>query len=348
MAWRGRGAPGWRLRGAATVVVASVLPVAAPGVALAQDETIAADPTATDPSALRGVQVWVRDDSRRPDPHSTESDRLVQRVNGVVADAPIRDGVASPDLGTDASGRVVAVYQRCTGSMRRRTYNCDIYSYRPGTRGRERKVKHAASSRCHESAPSMWRGVVVVMRIKRRRGCSQGLFVIRPNGRARRLSRDVPDQRPERSQDDVVITDIHGSRVLYLLSHVEVEATGFGEFSEITLFRTSGGRGRQLADASFSESDSDEFGTGNTLADPMLDGDHAYWLLGCHEADEDTGEGTSVRRLVRRPLTGADQPDAAVALDGAISSFAVDGSDLFFGGAGLVRSTAAFGEPAAC
>jgi hypothetical protein len=68
-------------------------------------------------AALKDVLVWSRRDGERH--------RLVQRVGGVVSDAPVAPSGQpfDPDLGPDGGGRVVAAYERCRKGFRR----CDVY-----------------------------------------------------------------------------------------------------------------------------------------------------------------------------------------------------------------------------
>ena len=82
------------------------------------------EPDSVKPVAYGGVQAWLR----QARANGRQVQRLVLRVNGVVADAPIKPLATLPgiDLGPGTvPGSVVAVYTRCTGGLFHE--RCSIY-----------------------------------------------------------------------------------------------------------------------------------------------------------------------------------------------------------------------------
>jgi hypothetical protein len=83
------------------------------------------EPDSVKPVAFGGVQAWLREARSG----GRQVQRLVLRVNGVVADAPVKPLASLPgiDLGPGAvPGSVVAVYTRCTGGLFHE--RCSIYA----------------------------------------------------------------------------------------------------------------------------------------------------------------------------------------------------------------------------
>jgi hypothetical protein len=97
------------------------------------------------------------------------------------------------DVVTDARGRLIAVYSRCT----RRKYSCDVLTYSFSSR-RERRARGVSRRGCDEFGPSVSRGVIVFGRGQRGRGrrarCKVGLYAKGRSrrSRARRLVRVAP------------------------------------------------------------------------------------------------------------------------------------------------------------
>lgn len=316
------------------MTMAALAALALAPAASAADEVVSPDAVVESGSlsAAKGVQVWLRWDGRRY--------RLAQRVDGRVSDAPVppfeavRDqGVDDrglpgartlPDLGTDARGRLVAIYARCAGRGGRR--DCDLYLYRPGTAGPERRLTYASSSACREGTPSISRGVVALTRGRRTSRCRAGLWVVRPDGRARRLI--VP-----RPGDIVAVaaTDIQGRRVVASVEGVSSEAEASEVNTQVALFRTSGGRGRILVSGSDpSNLEADEVGT--YVGAARLDGRYAYWVRGCGSESR-----PGAQDLLRLDLSGSGGGPRAMAPRAEFPNapaFAVDGDNIFYASPG--------------
>ena len=112
------------------------------------------EPDAVQPTSYGGVQAWLRGDMAR----GRQVERLVLRVNGVVADAPVKpfNHVSEIDLGPGTTpGAIVAVYPRCTGGLFEE--RCTIYELDVAT-GKERRVSALATRRATIAAPSVWAG----------------------------------------------------------------------------------------------------------------------------------------------------------------------------------------------
>jgi hypothetical protein len=232
---------------AALAVLAIGTFAALAGAALALDRSVTVDRTAANASAHNGDVVWSRvgRDGRS---------RLVERRFGREVDtrAKPKDGLFDPDLGTNRRGNRVIVYTRCAGLTGR---DCDVWEldYSRTSRGRERKLPGASSSRCSEFAPSIWIGSVAFARSGP--GECNGLFVLR-RGHRERLDKRVPAD-----------TDLRGRRVAYLY----VPA---GDPSRTFIRIRSRHRGKsRLLVAGFTGR-----GEGFRVTSPVLDGAFVYWL----------------------------------------------------------------------
>ena len=105
-----------RRRGTRRCVGLSVVALCAVWAAPASAQVKVGEPDAVKPVAYGGVQSWLR----QVRVNGRQVQRLVLRVNGVVADAPIKPLASLPgiDLGPGAvPGSVVAAYTRCTGGL---------------------------------------------------------------------------------------------------------------------------------------------------------------------------------------------------------------------------------------
>jgi hypothetical protein len=118
----------------------------------------------------------------------------VLRVNGVVADAPIKPLASLPgiDLGPGTvPGSVVAVYTRCVGGLFHE--RCSIYELEVAS-GHERRVSALATRRASVTNPSVWAGRDAFGRIAieggERAGRTFGLYS--GVGRAHRLGSRRP------------------------------------------------------------------------------------------------------------------------------------------------------------
>ena len=209
--------------------------------------------------------------------------RLVLRVNGVVADAPIKPLATVPgiDLGPGTvPGSVVAVYTRCTGGLfheRCSIYELDIAS------GRERRVSALATRRASISNPSVWAGRYAFGRIaiegRERAGRNFGLYT--GIGRAHRLGSRRPGS-----------TDVDANVVAYQTGGPSIAATPY----EIRVRRLRGRADCLIAKRTekFSVPRND-----NTVSTPVLSGGYVYWSL--------SGSlGTSPVRIMRVPIPGPD------------------------------------------
>lgn len=134
------------------------------------------------------------------DTHELAADggRLVWSVGGGLmtgfgADAakvPVGGGVFSGfDIGTDARGRELLVFTRCPTDL------CELFSYRFAD-GRTRRLPFSRPD-CGESVPRIHAGTIAFVRgssrpRRGRRGCTGGLYVVRPGEPPRRILREQP------------------------------------------------------------------------------------------------------------------------------------------------------------
>lgn len=114
---------------------------------------------------------------------STGAYRLTQRYRGITSTLPVAPRAAAfdADLGTDAQGRTVAVYSRCSaerGASDPRTprwdqaRGCRIYEFSFAT-GQQRRVAGLARGDASEFLPSMWRGRLAYALIERPGGSAK-------------------------------------------------------------------------------------------------------------------------------------------------------------------------------
>lgn len=110
---------------------------------------------------------------------------------GAVARLPVAPS-AQPlqaDLGTDARGRLVAVYASCAGGIRCRLRQIDLAT------NRDRYVPGSHAAGHDETAPTVWNGVVGFQRSPRgRAGGAYRLLALRPGARSRAVKRLRGDQ----------------------------------------------------------------------------------------------------------------------------------------------------------
>ena len=121
-------------------------------------------------TALGGRVLWSTFDP------STNSYRLTQSYRGVTSDLPIaaRAAAFDADLGTDARGRIVAVYSRCSserGAWDPRTprwdraRGCRIYEF--DFAGHERRMSGLPGGSASEFLPTLWRGRLAYALVER-------------------------------------------------------------------------------------------------------------------------------------------------------------------------------------
>ena len=264
-----------------TGAAAAALIVAAPAAA---DVAVSSDPTAGSLSALDGVVLWTR--SEMPDPYGLEQFRLVARARGRTSDLRIKAFLhpVSADLGRNASGGLVAVYDRCrigAGGLP----NCDLYEYSFGTR-RERRLRSLSTRRRAESAGSRWGRQYTFMRYNRTLGFhffERDAGIYRSRGPTR-ISGDLADQ-----------TDLRGGLVAWSVgNHFRP-----GRETAVRLTRLAGGRVCTVANARRGE----EAGESVTqVSDAIIAGGRIWWLFQrLARAGDPSSPATAYVRRTRHP-----------------------------------------------
>jgi hypothetical protein len=263
------------------------------------------------------VQAWLR----QARANGRQVQRLVLRVNGVVADAPIKPLATLPgiDLGPGTvPGSVVAVYTRCTGGLfheRCSIYELDIAS------GHERRVSALATRRASISNPSVWAGRYAFGRIaiegRDRAGRNFGLYT--GVGRAHRLG----SRRPSTTDVDANVVAYQAGRTI-----------GRANRSEIRVHQLRGRADCLIATRTekLSAPRND-----NTVSTPVLSGGYVYWSL--------SGSlGTSPVHIMRVPIPGPDCKlgpieRGTVDLPPISAGFALDGAKVYYANSGGVFET---------
>ena len=266
------------------------------------------EPNSVKPVAYGGMQAWLR----QARSGGRQVQRLVLRVNGVVADAPVKPLATLPgiDLGPGTvPGSVVAVYTRCTGGLfheRCSIYELDIAS------GHEHRVSALATRRASISNPSVWGGRYAFGRIaiegRERAGRNFGLYT--GIGRAHRLG----SRRPASTDVDANVVAYQTGRSIHR-----------GNISEIRVHQLRGRADCRIATRTekFSAPRND-----NTVSTPVLSGGYVYWSL--------SGSlGTSPVRIMRVPIPGADCKlgpieRGTVDLPPVSEGIAVDGAKVYY------------------
>jgi hypothetical protein len=277
-------------------------------VAPASAQVKISEPDAVKPVAYGGVQAWLREARSG----GRQVQRLVLRVNGVVADAPIKSLASLPgiDLGPGtAPGSIVAVYTRCTGGLFHE--RCSIYELDVAS-GRERRVSALATRRASITDPSVWAGRYAFGRVaiegRERAGRNYGLYT--GVGRAHRLG----SRRP-------ATTDVDAN----VLAYQSGRSIRRGDTSEIRVHRLRGKADCLVAKAT------ERFATprnDNTVTAPVLAGGYVYWSL--------SGSlGTSPVHIMRVPIPGPDcklgqVERGTVDLPPVSAGFAVDGAKVYY------------------
>jgi hypothetical protein len=253
------------LRTILAAALAGALLLATPAAA---DTLLHADRGARNVTAYGGALMWSR-------PDAGGRHRLVQRIGGVAADAPVAaaDAPFDPDLGPGPGGRPAAVYERCRKGFRR----CDVYRLDLRT-GKERKVPGAAARGASEFGASVWGGRYAFGREAPRR---DGLYTA-ARGRARFLA-----------PRNVVETDVRDRTIAFA-----TYSAGDGAEVDLTAIWVhrvrARGRGRScLVDRGHQGADG-----GTALNSPALDGEHVYW----HDF---TADPAIVERVARARLGSA-------------------------------------------
>jgi hypothetical protein len=232
------------------------------------------------PVAYGGAQAWLR--MERSGGRTLA--RLVLRVNGAVADAPIKPFVnrnPAIDLGPGkAPGSIVAVYTRCSGDFFHE--RCSIYELDLAS-GRERRVSAMATRRATIDNPSVWAGRYAFGRFaitgRERPGKYFGLYS--GVGRAKKLSPGRPGS-----------TDVDANVVAYTDGTSSRTAVHY----QIRVRRLRGKANCLIANST------ERLGSprdDNTVTAPVLAGGYVYWSL--------SGSlGTSPVRIMRVPIPGPD------------------------------------------
>jgi hypothetical protein len=269
------------------------------------------------PVAYGGVQAWLRVAME----NGRQTQRLVLRVNGVVAEAPIRALPSLPgiDLGPGVTpGSVVAVYTRCTGGLFHE--RCSIYGLDVAS-GHERRVSALATRRASIANPSVWGGRYAFGRYaiegRERAGRNYGLYTgVR---RAHRLG----SRRPATTDVDPNVVAYQSGRSIHR-----------GDTSEIRVRRLRGKADCLIATRTekFSVPRND-----NTVTAPVLSGGYVYWSM--------SGSlGTSPVRIMRVPIPGPDCrlgqiERGTVDLPPVSAGFAIDGAKVYYANSSGVFET---------
>jgi hypothetical protein len=297
------------------LAIASLVAVLAAPSASAQVKV--GEPDAVKPVAYGGVQAWLR----QARSGGRQVQRLVLRVNGAVADAPIKPLASLPgiDLGPGtAPGSVVAVYTRCSGGLFHE--RCSIYELDVAS-GRERRVSALATRRASITSPSVWAGHYAFGRIaiegRERAGRNFGLYTgVR---RAKRLG----SRRPGSTDVDANVVAYAGGTSSGRVQHYEIRVHRLRGRTDCLIAKSTERLGAPRDD--------------NTVTTPVLAGGYVYWSL--------SGSlGTSPVRIMRVPIPGPDcrlgqVERGTVDLPPVSAGFAVDGAKVYFANSAGVFET---------
>jgi hypothetical protein len=306
---RGRGTR-WSL---GLAVVASFAAWVAPAAA----QVKVSEEGAVRPVAYGGAQAWLRQDRAG----GRQVERLVLRVNGAVADAPIKpfNNVQGIDLGPGtAPGSIVAVYTRCTGGFFHE--RCSIYELDLAS-GRERRVSALATRRASITEPSVWAGRYAFGRVaiegRERPGRNFGLYAgVR---RAKRLG----SRRPGSTDVDADVVAYAGAASSGRVQHYEIRVHRLRGKADCLIAKSTERLSAPRDD--------------NTVTAPILSGGYLYWSL--------SGSlGTSPVRIMRVPIPRPDcrlgqVERGTVDLPPISAGFAVDGAKVYYANSAGVFET---------
>jgi hypothetical protein len=266
------------------------------------------DQSAVRPVAYGGAQAWLRQARAR----GRQVERLALRVNGTIADAPIKpfNNVQGIDLGPGTvPGSVVAVYTRCTGGLFHE--RCSIYELDLAS-GRERRVSALATRRASITEPSVWAGRYAFGRVaiegRERAGRNFGLYT--GIGRAHRLG----SRRPGSTDVDANVVAYAGGTSSGRTQHYEIRVHRLRGKADCVIARST-----ERLDAPRDD---------NTVTTPVLAGGYVYWSL--------SGSlGTSPVHIMRVPIPGPDcrlgqVERGTVDLPPVSSGLAVDGAKVYY------------------
>ena len=289
----------------------------AAGAAPAAAQVKVGEPNAVRPVAYGGVQAWLRQDSAG----GRQVERLVLRVNGTVADAPIKSfpNVVGIDLGPGtAPGSIVAVYTRCSGGLFHE--RCSIYQLDLAS-GREHRVSALATRRASITEPSVWAGRYAFGRVaiegRERAGRNFGLYTgVR---RAKRLG----SRRPGSTDVDANVVAYAGGTSGNRVQHYEIRVHRLRGRTDCLIAKSTERLSAPRDD--------------NTVTTPVLSGGYVYWSL--------SGSlGTSPVHIMRVPIPGPDcklgqVERGTVDLPPVSSGFAVDGAKVYYSNSAGVFET---------
>jgi hypothetical protein len=284
----------------ATLLAASAAPASA--------QVKVGEPDAVQPVAYGGVQAWLRQDRAG----GRQVERLVLRVNGTVADAPIKvfKNIPGIDLGPGtAPGSVVAVYTRCSGGLFHE--RCSIYELDVAS-GRERRVSAMATRRASITEPSVWAGRYAFGRVaiegRERPGRNFGLYSgVR---RAKRLG----SRRPGATDVDANVIAYEGGTSSGRVLHYQIRVRHLRGRADCLIAKSTERLGAPRDD--------------NTVTGPVLAGGYVYW-------SRSGSLGTSPVHIMRVPIPGPDckrgqVERGTVDLPPVSAGFAVDATKVYY------------------
>jgi hypothetical protein len=266
------------------------------------------EPSAVQTTAYGGVQAWLRQDMAG----GRQVERLVLRVNGVAADAPVKPFKQVPeiDLGPGTTpGAIVAVYPRCTGGLFHE--RCTIYELDVAS-GKERRVSALATRRASITAPSVWAGRYAFGRIaiegRERPGRSFGLYT-----GVRRATR-LGSRRPGSTDVDANVIAYSDGTSRGRVNHYQIRVRRLQGRADCLVAKSTERLGAPRDD--------------NTVTSPLLSGGYVYWTL--------SGSlGTSPVHIMRVPIPGPDcKPGqverGTVDLPPVSGGLAIDGATAYY------------------
>lgn len=288
-------------------------------------EVVAPDAEARSATSLDGVLVWVSGDA----PGQTLMQRSRDGVIGPVKGASEARFYMSPDLGRDASNRLVLTYLRCESSC---------VAVRDDLAGRRTTLKGFSRERCSMStAPALWRtraayGLSCHRVVDGRRVADDsrsGLYVRTGTGTPKRLS--TPRQARRYGIHDVGAVDLRGSRV----------ASVYADIYSFSTVQDVDGTDRRTFLGAASEGDGDGRISGLALAT-----ERTSWSLVNSTHAGDPNE-TRLHRVSGPCHDWQTMETPEVSQTFAAVDVAAAGSDLFLvvPGVGIVRHAYAPDEP---
>jgi hypothetical protein len=272
--------------------------------AWAKESAISGDTTTQNVNAFAGELAWSREAPNGVHRLVTYSPKptLLGPPRPMDVDVRTSDSPFDPDVGVSTRGEPRVVYTRCVGVSGR---NCDVYQF---DGKRESMVKGAASSRCSEFAPSIWRGIIAFARSGP--GRCGGLY-LKGRGPALRLDARIPAD-----------TDINRNQVAYL--HIPKPSKPV-----IRVFSLSRGGGRSHVIVAGVRAE----GERTRVTNPTFKGRFLFFLFEDLRRDD-----FLVGRSRAQPGSVLEFSDRK--LPGSVDSIAVDGRAVFYtNGKGVYQAT---------